>query len=65
MLFSCCFCFFIVTFKDFIKFLITLLLCKQADYRRGYEDIIGKLRALGAKIDCVEENDEPPIRQIG
>ena len=32
---------------------------------RGYEDIIGKLRALGAKIDCVEENDEPPIRQIG
>ena len=31
---------------------------------RGYEDIIGKLRALGAKIDCVEENDEPPIRQI-
>ena len=20
---------------------------------------------LGAKIDCVEENDEPPIRQIG
>ena len=25
----------------------------------------GKLRALGAKIDCVEENDEPPIRQIG
>ncbi len=21
---------------------------------RGYEDIIGKLRALGAKIDCVE-----------
>ena len=26
---------------------------------------IGKLRALGAKIDCVEENDEPPIRQIG
>ena len=32
---------------------------------RGYEDIIGKLRALGARIDCVEENDEPPIRQIG
>ena len=32
---------------------------------RGYEDIIGKLRALGAKIDCVEENDELPIRQIG
>ena len=32
---------------------------------RGYEDSIGKLRALGARIDCVEENDEPPIRQIG
>ena len=23
------------------------------------------LEQLGAKIDCVEENDEPPIRQIG
>ena len=32
---------------------------------RGYEDVIGKLRGIGAKIDCVEENDEPPIRQIG
>lgn len=32
---------------------------------RGYEDIISKLRALGAKIECVEELDEPPTRQIG
>ena len=32
---------------------------------RGYEDIIGKLHALGARIECVEENDEPPVRQLG
>ena len=32
---------------------------------RGYEDIIGKLRALGAKIECVEEAEDTAARQIG
>ena len=34
---------------------------------RGYEDIVGKLRALGADIESVEYSDDPavPTRQIG
>jgi UDP-N-acetylglucosamine 1-carboxyvinyltransferase len=33
---------------------------------RGYEDIIGKLRSLGADIESVEYSDEEFIqRQIG
>ena len=33
---------------------------------RGYEDIIQKLRAIGAEIECVEcEEPAPPQRQIG
>lgn len=32
---------------------------------RGYEDIIGKLRALGAKIECAECEESSEIRQIG
>ena len=32
---------------------------------RGYEDIIGKLRALGAEVKCVEVDDEVSARQIG
>ena len=32
---------------------------------RGYEDIIGKLRGIGAHIDSVEYKEEPPQRQIG
>ena len=32
---------------------------------RGYEDIVGKLRGLGAKIDCVECEEPSEIRQIG
>ena len=34
---------------------------------RGYEDIIGKLTALGAKIECVEveEDEVPSVKQIG
>jgi len=27
---------------------------------RGYQDIVGKLRALGADIKCVDDSDEPP-----
>ena len=27
---------------------------------RGYQDIVGKLRALGADIQCVDDSDEPP-----
>ena len=27
---------------------------------RGYQDIVGKLRALGADIRCVDDSDEPP-----
>jgi UDP-N-acetylglucosamine 1-carboxyvinyltransferase len=27
---------------------------------RGYEDMIGKLRGLGADIACVSDPDEPP-----
>ena len=27
---------------------------------RGYQDIVGKLRALGADIECVDDSDEPP-----
>ena len=27
---------------------------------RGYQDIVGKLKALGADIECVDEPDEPP-----
>ncbi len=30
---------------------------------RGYEDIVGKLRALGAEIRCVDEPDEPTSRR--
>ncbi len=29
---------------------------------RGYQDIVGKLRALGADISCVDEPEEPVIR---
>ena len=32
---------------------------------RGYEDIIGKLRALGAKIECAECEESSEIRRIG
>lgn len=32
---------------------------------RGYENIVSKLRALGAHIEYVEEADEPSVRQIG
>ena len=33
---------------------------------RGYEDIIGKLAALGAEVECVEvEEDIPAVKQIG
>ena len=32
---------------------------------RGYEDIIGKLRALGAKLECVETEEPSDVRQIG
>ncbi len=33
---------------------------------RGYEDIVGKLRSLGADIESVEYDDEAPaVRQIG
>ena len=27
---------------------------------RGYQDIVGKLRALGADIECVDDSGEPP-----
>ena len=32
---------------------------------RGYEDVIGKLRGIGAKIDCVECEESVETRQIG
>lgn len=32
---------------------------------RGYEDIIEKLRAIGARIECVEETSEVAAKQIG
>lgn len=32
---------------------------------RGYENIIGKLRALGAQIEAVDEDDAPPVIKIG
>ena len=32
---------------------------------RGYEGIIGKLRGIGAHIQCVEVTEEVPQRQIG
>ena len=32
---------------------------------RGYEDIIGKLRGIGARIDCVECEEPSEVRQIG
>ena len=32
---------------------------------RGYEDVIGKLRGIGAKIDCVECEERVETRQIG
>jgi len=32
---------------------------------RGYEDIIGKLRNLGAQIDSVECDETVETRQIG
>ena len=32
---------------------------------RGYEDIIEKLRGIGAKIECVEVEDEVAAKQIG
>ena len=32
---------------------------------RGYEDVIGKLRGIGAKIDCVEFEESVETRQIG
>ena len=32
---------------------------------RGYEDVIGKLRGIGAKIDCVECEVSVETRQIG
>ena len=32
---------------------------------RGYEDVIGKLRGIGARIDCVECEEPSEVRQIG
>ena len=32
---------------------------------RGYEDIIEKLRAIGARIECVEAEEDVPAKQIG
>ena len=32
---------------------------------RGYENIVGKLRSIGALIRCVEQEEELPQRQIG
>ena len=32
---------------------------------RGYQDIVGKFRALGADIRCVDEPDEPQQRRAG
>ena len=32
---------------------------------RGYEDIIEKLRGIGARIECVEVEDEAAAKQIG
>ena len=32
---------------------------------RGYEDIIEKLRGIGARIECVEAEDEVAAKQIG
>ena len=32
---------------------------------RGYEEVIGKLRGIGAKIDCVECEESVETRQIG
>ncbi len=32
---------------------------------RGYENIIGKLRALGAQIEAIEVDDTPPVSKIG
>ena len=38
----------------------------NVDYiERGYEDIVDKLRALGAVIDCVETDEDFAARQIG
>ena len=32
---------------------------------RGYEDIVEKLRGIGARIECVEAEDEAAVKQIG
>lgn len=32
---------------------------------RGYEDLIGKLHGLGARIECVECEETAAVRQIG
>ena len=32
---------------------------------RGYEDVIGKLRGIGARIDCIECEEPSEVRQIG
>ena len=32
---------------------------------RGYEDIIAKLRGIGAAIECVSCDDSIPVKQIG